>query len=171
MHALIILNWHHGIVQEYSPFYCKNSFNFINRTINANYKYDFNLIINDKHTSDDNEFCYYPEHNLDFYSKSPLKHISSLKQPKQLLYKTTPSAFVNDHNYGVLKNLSPSSITVVGFSLCFDILPTILHLYNYFENVKLMGDCCGCVDEAWKFQAIEYLKFIGIEDYASNNFQ
>lgn len=121
--------------------------------------YQTKIIINDNHSGDDPEFRFLPPHFDNEFDKMLL---SPYYEDFQVLKKKTLNAFCNEHNKNLIIDQF-DSISLVGFNVTTDIVPTALGLLDYHQNFEVLEKCCGDFSKETKESGLKYLKTIGIK--------
>lgn len=165
MNGLLITNLLWGSCRTMSPLCCENFSQVVDNIIKASSNFDVCFIVNDSHKKDDFEFKYLPPHNLVGTGDTGRLLISESKlQCKYTVFltKNQLSAVGSPHNQDVVLSYGFNKISVAGFALSIDILPTCLDLLNLNQNVSIMPECVGDLSEDRKNKALEYMTFIGL---------
>lgn len=157
--CLVILNLCYGVIRELSIFHCKEAWQIIDNIIKESENYNNCLIINDLHQNDDLEFKYLPPHMISISEDTcRLYNIEKqLKCPfKQFYNKKTFSPLKNEHLRKLIMDYD--NILVSGFSLTFDIVPTVLDLITFGKNTKINKNCVGDISTEHKNKALEFIE-------------
>jgi nicotinamidase/pyrazinamidase len=105
------------------------------------------IFLCDSHKPDDAEFKMFPPHCIEGSDESQivpeLAHFKGRRIPK-----TRYSGFFNTNLEQVLKDISPSKVTVVGVCTDICVLHTVADLRNRDYRVEVPRDCVASFDEA-----------------------
>lgn len=159
---LLCLNLAYGYAQPENWYFSDQMYPVLARISQHSYAHTECLIINDIHTSEDPEFAFLPPHMDTRISQQPVRDYKKyIDIPYQVSHKRHLNALHSEHNRGLIIDKF-ERISLCGFNLSTDVVPTALGLLDYHQNFEILSCCCGDVSKDLKQKAISYLRTLGI---------
>jgi nicotinamidase-related amidase len=166
---LLVVNANYGFTRTGSSLFCPRSELCLERVAKISGAFANTMIVNDKHSEDDIEFSFLPEHCVvGTIDEQPCDlFINSLKKKPMVFHKYMPSAMSNMNVRGIVRNLAPKNIYLTGFMTSIDIFFTAYSILELGKNVYIIHGCCADLNDSLHKMGIEHASVIncGITEY------
>ncbi len=164
--ALVCLNLNYGHYNSKSPVCSEYFISIYDNIIEESEKYESCYIINDNHSPNDGEFLFLPPHCISGTLEAlnlPHRHHLIKSKIVENLYKNHLSGFKSPHNKILITNQF-KEITLCGFNLSTDIIPTALDALQLGLKPTVVAHLSGDMTKELKQKSLDYLKlFLQIE--------
>ena len=156
--VLIATNICNGSVKSGCTLATKNGWEIATKIVKNSARFDYTFIVNDRHTIDDHELKFLPNHMSDTLETGKLYTLDSQIESKyfQYLRKNTLSALYSGHNKNCICNIDNPKYYLAGFYFSLDILATFFDLFQAGKDVSIIIDCVDDISEYNK-KCAEYI--------------